>query len=56
MEMANLAGAEHILPVHHRTFELSREPRTEPMERLLAAAGSSPERIIIRDFGQEFHS
>jgi L-ascorbate metabolism protein UlaG (beta-lactamase superfamily) len=56
MTMANHAGAEHILPVHHRTFELSREPRTEPLERLLAAAGSSPDRIIIRDFGQEFHS
>jgi L-ascorbate metabolism protein UlaG (beta-lactamase superfamily) len=56
MAMANHAGAEFILPVHHRTFELSREPRKEPLDRLLAAAGSSPDRIIIRDFGQEFHS
>jgi L-ascorbate metabolism protein UlaG (beta-lactamase superfamily) len=52
--MANHAGADFIFPVHHRTFELSREPRTQPMERLLAAAG--PDRVVIRDFGQEFHS
>jgi len=55
MTMADHAGAERILPVHHRTFELSREPRTEPLERLLAAAGSSPDRVVIRDFGQEIH-
>ncbi len=55
MTMANHAGAEFVLPIHHRTFELSREPRYEPLERLLAAAGSSPERVCIRDFGQEFH-
>jgi L-ascorbate metabolism protein UlaG (beta-lactamase superfamily) len=55
LAMADHAGAESIMPVHHRTFELSREPLTEPMERLLTAAGSTPERICIRDFGQEFH-
>lgn len=55
MAMANHAGAEFVLPVHHRTFELSREPRHEPMERLLTAAGSAEDRICVRDFGQEFH-
>jgi L-ascorbate metabolism protein UlaG (beta-lactamase superfamily) len=55
LNMANQAGAEFILPVHHRTFELSHEPPHEPLERLLSAAGSSPDRIVIRDFGQEFH-
>ena len=55
LKMAMSAGAEFVLPVHHRTFELSREPLREPMERLLTAAGSSPDRIVIRDFGQEFH-
>jgi L-ascorbate metabolism protein UlaG (beta-lactamase superfamily) len=55
LTMADHAGAEFILPVHHRTFELSREPRHEPMERLLAAAGSSEDRVCIRDFGGEFH-
>jgi L-ascorbate metabolism protein UlaG (beta-lactamase superfamily) len=55
LQMANDAGADFVLPIHHRTFELSREPRLEPIERLLAAAGSSPDRIVLRDIGQEFH-
>jgi L-ascorbate metabolism protein UlaG (beta-lactamase superfamily) len=52
--MANDAGTEFILPVHHRTFQLSREPGHEPMERTLAAARVE-ERVCIRDFGEEFH-
>ena len=56
MAMANHAGAEFVLPVHHRTFELSREPRQEPMERLLAAAGGAEDRVCVRDFGEEFHA
>jgi L-ascorbate metabolism protein UlaG (beta-lactamase superfamily) len=55
LAMANDAGAEFVLPVHHRTFELSREPLAEPMQRLLAAAGASQDRVCVRDFGQEFH-
>ena len=54
MAMANDAGAERILPVHHQTFQLSREPRLEPLHRLLAAAGSSPDRICLQEIGQEF--
>jgi L-ascorbate metabolism protein UlaG (beta-lactamase superfamily) len=53
LAMANDAGAESILPVHHQTFQLGREPKREPIERLLAAAGSSPERVRIREIGQE---
>lgn len=53
LAMANHAGAERLLPVHHRTFELSREPRLEPLERLLKAAGE--DRVVVRDFGQEAH-
>lgn len=55
LAMANDAGADFILPVHHRTFELGREPAGEPMERLLRAAGPSPDRICLREIGQEFH-
>ena len=55
LQMANDAGADFILPVHHKTFELSREPRAEPITRLLLAAGSSPDRVVTRDIGQEFH-
>ncbi|MDQ2777916.1 MAG: MBL fold metallo-hydrolase [Acidobacteriota bacterium] len=54
MAMANEAGAEYILPVHHQTFQLSREPRLEPLERLLTAAGTAPERICLQEIGAEF--
>ncbi|MBV9670196.1 MAG: MBL fold metallo-hydrolase [Acidobacteriales bacterium] len=54
LDMANDAGAELVLPVHHQTFQLSREPKREPIERLLAHAGSAPERVVIHDIGQEF--
>ncbi len=54
LAMANDAGAEFILPVHHQTFQLSREPRFEPIERLVTAAGSSPDRICVREIGAEF--
>lgn len=53
--MANDAGAEFVLPVHHQTFQLSREPRTEPIQRLLGAAGSTPDRVCLREIGEEFH-
>jgi L-ascorbate metabolism protein UlaG (beta-lactamase superfamily) len=55
LAMANEAGADFILPVHHKTFELSQEPTNEPIERLLRAAGPSPDRIVTREIGQEFH-
>lgn len=54
--MANDAGAELILPIHHRTFQLSSEPQQEPLERLLRAAHPAEDRICLRDFGEEFHS
>src|SRR5581483_3556709 len=53
--MANHAGAEFVLPVHHQTFQLSREPRLEPIERLLTAAGNTPDRVCLQKIGQEFH-
>lgn len=53
--MANDAGAEYVLPVHHQTFKLGRESRYEPIERLLHAAGSTPDRICLRNIGDEFH-
>ncbi|MCU1257221.1 MAG: hypothetical protein JWO80_106 [Bryobacterales bacterium] len=53
--MGNDAGAEFLLPVHHQTFQLSREPYTEPIERFHAAAGSATNRIALSAIGQEFH-
>lgn len=55
LSMANQAGAEFILPVHHRTFKLSNEPYDEPIERLLNASGAAQDRVTIRDIGGEFH-
>ncbi len=55
LRMAEDAGAERILPVHHQTFQLSREPALEPIERLLRAAGNSPERVALKQIGEEFH-
>jgi L-ascorbate metabolism protein UlaG (beta-lactamase superfamily) len=54
LAMANHAGAECVLPVHHRTFKLSSEPYDEPIERLLRAAGSAEDRIPIREIGEDF--
>jgi L-ascorbate metabolism protein UlaG (beta-lactamase superfamily) len=51
--MANDARAGLVMPVHHQTFQLSREPRREPIERLVAAAGSAHQRVALRDIGQE---
>jgi L-ascorbate metabolism protein UlaG (beta-lactamase superfamily) len=47
-------GAEHLIPVHHQTFRLSREPFYEPVERFLAAAGSRPDRVVVTRIGQEW--
>lgn len=51
--MANHAKAHYILPVHHKTFSLSREPVGEPVERLLSAAGGKA-RVGWQDIGQQF--
>ncbi len=55
LRMANDAGAEFILPVHHQTFHLSREPFKEPIQRLAGALESAPHRLALEAVGQEFH-
>jgi L-ascorbate metabolism protein UlaG (beta-lactamase superfamily) len=55
LKMADDAGAELILPVHHQTFQLSSEPVHEPIERLSAALASAPHRLALQQIGQEFH-
>jgi L-ascorbate metabolism protein UlaG (beta-lactamase superfamily) len=56
LHMANDAGAEFVLPMHHRTFQLSREPLGEPIERLYAAVGRDSHRVALAGIGQEFHA
>ncbi len=52
--MANQAGARYIVPVHHQTFQLSKEPLTEPIERLTEALHREPERLALRQVGESF--
>ena len=53
--MSQEARAELFFPVHHSTFQLSREPVHEPLERLHAAAGSQGDRILIHEIGEQLH-
>lgn len=52
--MADAAGADHIMPVHHQTFRLSAEPFREPIERFESALQRAPERIAVREIGETF--
>ncbi len=45
-------GAEYILPMHHSTFRLSREPADEPLRRTLAAAGDERWRVALTEIGE----
>jgi L-ascorbate metabolism protein UlaG (beta-lactamase superfamily) len=49
--MFRALGAEWLLPVHHSTFRLSREPLDEPVRRLLAAAGPERWRVLPTEAG-----
>jgi L-ascorbate metabolism protein UlaG (beta-lactamase superfamily) len=49
--MFKALGAEYVLPVHHSTFRLSREPVDEPLERFMAAAGPEGWRVVGREIG-----
>lgn len=50
--MFEALGAAYLLPIHHSTFRLSREPMDEPIRRLLAVAGRKRDRVIITEVGQ----
>ena len=49
--MADAAGARLFVPIHHRTFALSREGFDEPIERTQAAFASEADRLVIREIG-----
>ena len=53
--MANAAGAEFVMGVHHQTFELSSEPVVEPLERLHSALTGMDHRLALRAIGEEFN-
>jgi L-ascorbate metabolism protein UlaG (beta-lactamase superfamily) len=51
-DLANRIGARYLVPMHWRTFRLSRERPFEPFERLAAAAGDSADRIALHSVGE----
>ena len=53
--MATDLGAGVVLPIHHSTFRLSREPMDEPIARLLAAAGHERDRIALTEVGATWY-
>lgn len=50
--MSRDMAAKYLMPVHHSTFRLSREPMTEPLHRLVQAAGAEVWRVVGREIGQ----
>jgi len=45
-------GAGTLIPMHYGTFDLSDEPRGEPLRRLTAAAGSASGLLRVLDVGE----
>jgi L-ascorbate metabolism protein UlaG (beta-lactamase superfamily) len=50
--MRDEMNATYIMPMHHSTFRLSREPIGEPLARLRQAAGGEDWRICLEQPGQ----
>jgi L-ascorbate metabolism protein UlaG (beta-lactamase superfamily) len=50
--MADAAGARLFVPVHHQSFQLSREPFMEPIERVQAALAKEDGRLAVQAIGQ----
>lgn len=50
-QMFRQMRAGFLMPIHHQTFQLSREPAREPVSRLLVAAGAERERIAVKEIG-----
>jgi L-ascorbate metabolism protein UlaG (beta-lactamase superfamily) len=50
--MADAAGARILVPVHHQSFQLSREPVMEPIERVQEALVEERDRLAVREIGQ----
>ena len=50
--MADAAGARLFVPVHHQSFQLSREPFLEPIERAEAALAQEAGRLVMRRIGE----
>ncbi len=54
VEMADMAGARYVMPIHHQTFKLSWEPMDEPIARFKNALAAEPWRIALTEIGETF--
>jgi L-ascorbate metabolism protein UlaG (beta-lactamase superfamily) len=54
LTMANEAGANYLMPIHHQAFKLSWEPMNEPIARFRAALAKEPERMALTEVGETF--
>jgi L-ascorbate metabolism protein UlaG (beta-lactamase superfamily) len=52
VQMADAAAARLFVPVHHQSFQLSREPVREPIERAAHALREERDRLGLREVGQ----
>ena len=50
--MADAAGARLFVPVHHQSFQLSREPFYEPIGRTQEALAKERDRLALREIGE----
>lgn len=50
VQMIDACGADYVVPVHHSTFPIGKEPLEEPLIRLEEAIAA--DRIAIRQIGQ----
>lgn len=50
VRMVDACGADYIVPIHHSTFPIGKEPIREPLDRLEKAI--SPDRIALKGVGQ----
>ena len=53
-QMRKEMNATYILPMHHSTFQLGREPWGEPMRRLYKAAGDEHWRVCMNQPGESW--
>ena len=52
VRMADAAGARLFVPIHHQSFQLSREPVNEPIERAQRALAAERGRLALREIGE----
>ncbi len=52
LQMADMAGAELVAPMHHSTFKLSDEPMNEPLERFQKAIAQERDRLALTQIGE----